>query len=453
MMSAPKVSVYIPSHNYGKFLEEAIESVLRQTVDDWELILIDDNSTDNTEKIMRLYKTDERIKLVKTDGIGLPAVCNLALKHASGEYIIRLDGDDIFDENILLVLGNYLDKHAECAMVFSDFFYVDEQGTIFSHERREQVFKRDNILDTPANGACCLIRTQVLRELGGYREDLGTQDGYDLWNKLLGNFKMANVNLPLFYYRRHTDNLTNSVNRIASARRQIKIDTIMSRIGMFKPISVIIPCREKYDFCPNLWARKLNGKRLLELNIEKCLASKLIQNIVVACDNPRVTETLAQYKDSRVRFFQRDPKSTIRSVSLSQTLEEVVKVIDPMGTGVSLVSYLQAPFVQLETLEEAIGTMIVNNADSAFGAVELKDPLYRRVSFGLIPINQPRGIQTDFETVYREANISMAVKNSNLKTGSVKGRFRVNFSVNPEECFYIDSDRNLKIAHIMSMEK
>ena len=452
-MPVPRISVYIPSHNYGQFLEEAIESVLRQTVDDWELILIDDNSTDNTKKIMALYKGDERITIIKTDGIGLPAVCNLALRHARGEYIIRLDGDDIFDDNILLVLGNYLDRHADCAMGFSDFFYVDEQGTIFSHERREQVFKRDNILDNPANGACCLIRTQILKELGGYREDLGAQDGYDLWNKLLGNFKVGNVNLPLFYYRRHANNSTNSVNRIVSARRQIKMDTIMKRIGMFKPISVIIPCREKYDFCPDLWSRKLNGKSLLERNVEKCLGSKLIQKIVVACDNPRVAETLAQYNDSRVKFFQREPKTTIRSVSLSQTLEEVVKVIDPMGMGVSLVSYPQAPFVQLETLEEAIGTMILNSADSAFGAVELKDPLYRRVSFGLIPINQPRGIQTDFETVYREANISMAVKNSNLKTGSVKGRFRVNFAVDPEECLFIDSERNLRIAQIMSSEK
>ena len=79
-MTDTRISVYIPSHNYGKYLGEAIESVLRQTVDDWELLVIDDGSTDNTQEVMNLYKSHPKIQLFQTNGIGLPAVCNLALK-------------------------------------------------------------------------------------------------------------------------------------------------------------------------------------------------------------------------------------------------------------------------------------------------------------------------------------------------------------------------------------
>ena len=83
-MSKPKITVYIASHNYGNFLADAIESVLRQTVDNWELLLIDDNSTDNTQEVINLYQGDTRVRQFKTEGIGLPAVCNIALRESSG---------------------------------------------------------------------------------------------------------------------------------------------------------------------------------------------------------------------------------------------------------------------------------------------------------------------------------------------------------------------------------
>ena len=100
MNKAPLITVYIASHNYGRYLSDAIESVLRQTVEDWELIIIDDGSTDETPQIVDRYSSHPRISVFCTDNIGLPSVCNLALENAKGKYIIRLDGDDIFDENI-----------------------------------------------------------------------------------------------------------------------------------------------------------------------------------------------------------------------------------------------------------------------------------------------------------------------------------------------------------------
>ena len=102
--------MYVVSRDYGRFLAEAIESVLRQHYDDWELLLIDDGSTDNTADVMQLYSGDPRVRVFATTGIGLPAVCNLALHEARGKYLIRLDGDDVLDENALFVLASYLER-------------------------------------------------------------------------------------------------------------------------------------------------------------------------------------------------------------------------------------------------------------------------------------------------------------------------------------------------------
>ena len=74
---------------------------------------------------MDLYRGHPRISLHRTEGIGLTAVCNFALEQAKGKYVIRLDGDDVFDENILLVLGNLLDRDPDLALVFPDYYLVD----------------------------------------------------------------------------------------------------------------------------------------------------------------------------------------------------------------------------------------------------------------------------------------------------------------------------------------
>jgi CMP-N-acetylneuraminic acid synthetase len=448
-MKKPLITVYIASHNYGKFLEAAIESVLRQTVDNWELLIFNDNSSDNTAEIMKFYSEDPRIRLFKTDGIGLPAICNLALKEAKGDFLIRLDGDDFFDDNILLVLSNYLSRHQDCAMVFPDYYLVDEFGRVFSHERRESLKDKNHLADIPAHGACSLIRKKVLQELGGYREDLGVQDGFDIWNKIIEKYKIANINLPLFYYRRHEENISNNEEHIFHARYQIKLDIIKDRIVDFQPVIALIPCRMRYDFIPNLWNCSINGKSLLERCISKCIDSPLFNHIVVAADTQEVHSTLKKFKDRRLQFFKRRTQDTVRSATLVPTLQEIIKKLDPNYEGISVISYFQAPLVQTQTLEEAIGTLILNNVSSSMGMEEIEGRLFRRSHHGMQPINQFPSLTTDFETIYREANTALALLNKNLKNGSMLGPQTIHFEVSNKEYFFINSEQNLKIAEIL----
>ena len=112
---------------------------------------------------------------------------------------------------------------------------MDEGGEILAHERRHKLAETNHKMQPPPNGACTLIRKSVLESVGGYREDLGAQDGFDLWAKIRDTHRAANVNLPLFYYRRHGQNLTNSTYRILAARRQIKKDAIGARAAAIPP--------------------------------------------------------------------------------------------------------------------------------------------------------------------------------------------------------------------------
>ena len=307
-------------------------------------------------------------------------------------------------------------------------------------------------MDTPANGACCLIRKSILEKVGGYREDLGAQDGYDLWNKLIGRYKFANVNIPLFYYRRHSQNLTNQSRHILLAKHQIKLENVMDKIDDYRPLTAVIPCRRNYDFCLDVWKQEIQGRSLLECSIEKCTKTSIFDHVVVASDNPEVQDTMSLFADTRLSFFQRKTEDTIRSRSLIPTLEGIVAPIDPNCKGVTVIAYLQAPFVTTTTLEESIYTLILNNSDCAIGVEELRQHLYKRTPHGLQPINPPKALSTDFDIVYRELNTSLSTKNANLLAGSLTGPSVVNFTVSSEECFFINSERLLNIARIMAKE-
>lgn len=449
-MTAPRFTIYAPSYNKGRFLAEAVESVLRQSVSDWELLLIDVGSTDTTAEVMRLYQGDERIRLFSMEKTPLPAVCNYALARSRGRYIMRLDGDDILEENILLVLGAYLDNHPEAALVFPDYYLINEIGDILSLEVRDRIYHGDHLMDQPPNGACTMIRSDVLRELEGYREDLGAQDGLDLWSKIRKTGHLAgNINLPLFYYRRHDANLTNNKAHILLSQRGIRSEHGLRALAAHRPLIAAIPCRRNYDFLPDLWSVRLNGKSLLQIKVEACLRVEQFDKIVVYCDNPDVEKELCGADDSRLEFFPRDPASTIRSVNLAMALRPLVAHHDPEFRGSTVINYIQTPFVSPGTLRDACFSLAANEADTSLGVDEVDQPLYKRTALGLTPLRTASIVRTSHETFYRETLSCLATRNRNLRDGALAGPRITSFVMTREEAFFIDSQRMLRIARLM----
>jgi glycosyltransferase involved in cell wall biosynthesis len=453
-MSNPKTTVYCISHDYGDFLEQAVESVLTQTTDDWELLLIDNASEDQTSSIIDYYRNDPRVRTFRLDEKGnLPSVCNFALEQAKGDYIMRLDADDFLDENILLILGNWLDRNPQNALVFPDYYLVTEAGEIFSHERREKITDKNHLLDMPANGACTLVRTELIRSHGGYREDLGAQDGLDLWTKIHDHRKFANVNLPLFYYRRHGRNLTGRASLIQNARRTIKLDTSKSKLDQFRPVNLVIPCRKNYDFMADAWNAPFREETLLKNCLRKFIQSSLIDHIIVTCDNEETKKTLAEFDDGRILFHHRRSDETYRSTPLAPSLANAIAKTDPEAKGIALVTYAQAPFVSIDTIEEALSTLVLNEVDSSMAVEMINDPIYKRDSHGLLRINQRGGFSSDFDQLYRETNCVIATRSRNLVKGSRLGSERALFLIPPEENFFINSQQKLEIAKIIERQR
>jgi CMP-N-acetylneuraminic acid synthetase len=197
---------------------------------------------------------------------------------------------------------------------------------------------------------------------------------------------------------------------------------------------------------------ELNGKSLLERKLELCLSSRLFDRVVVTSDTKAVIPTIESFSDDRLAFLQRDPAETLRSRSIVGTLSRVAQTFDPDLNGVTVLCYLPSPFVTLGSLEEAVCTLVFNDADSSVGVEEIKEPVFCRTPFGLKAVNSVNGFRNDFDFVYREANIALATRNKNLRLGSLVGPCPINFVVAHEESFFIDSEKKLKIAHILDAQ-
>ena len=187
------VTVYITNFNYGKFIKQAIESVLMQTEQSFELIIIDDGSTDNSKEIIEKYKDLKNIRIVYQKNKGLNVTNNIALRAARGKYIVRLDADDYFSPNALELLLEKLESDPMLGMVFPDYFLVDTQGEVLERQKRHDFDNEVKLFDQAAHGACTMIRVQFLREIGGYDESFSCQDGYELWVKFTSKFKVSNI--------------------------------------------------------------------------------------------------------------------------------------------------------------------------------------------------------------------------------------------------------------------
>ena len=192
------VTVYLVCHNYEEYVEESIESVLAQTYKNFELIIIDDGSTDNSKDIINRYVKYPNVRIIFQENKGLIATNNIAIRAANGKYVMRLDADDYLHESALLVLVSAIQESEDLALVFPDYYYIDKNSNVIGQERRHNFQSDVNLLDQPAHGACTLIRRKYLLEVGGYSGEFDCQDGWDVWLKLTEIYKVGNVNLPLF---------------------------------------------------------------------------------------------------------------------------------------------------------------------------------------------------------------------------------------------------------------
>ncbi|MBX9136403.1 MULTISPECIES: glycosyltransferase [unclassified Clostridium] len=206
-MNYPKVSIIMGIYNCEKYLEDSIRSVLNQTFSDWELIMCDDGSSDNTfkiaEKFAKIYPN--KIILLKNEkNMGLNYTLNKCLKEAKGEYIARQDGDDISFPERLEKQVCFLNENEEYALVGTQMVLFDNSGEWGRTKKIERPVNNDFIKTSPFSHATCIIRKDIFNEVEGYTENanLLRVEDYHLWFKIYSKgYKGYNIQECLYKMR------------------------------------------------------------------------------------------------------------------------------------------------------------------------------------------------------------------------------------------------------------
>jgi len=398
----PKVTVYTVSRDYARYLPQAVKSVINQTFRDWELIIINDGSTDDTEEVLRHFESDPRIRIVHQPPRGLPPSCNAAIALATGDYIVRLDADDYFDENALLILAGVLDSHPKVGLVYPDYFLISSDGEVLEHVRREKIGDDVGLLDLPAHGAGAMIRRHFFLEVGGYDESVDCQDGYDLWLKFIDRYQVRNVNLPLFYYRRHPVSLSANQERILRARRALKERCVRDRYGVNRPsILAVVPVRNSSPIGDGWALRPLAGIPLLQYTLDEIRACASLTKAIVITED----QAIAAFAQARGTEALMRPKEMARMNSpIEPTIMFALEAVAKTGFKPDIVCLLHAdtPLRRAYHVTEAVNTLLIFGPDSVISVCENTRLQYHHHLNGLEPMFQRRVLRFEREALYEE---------------------------------------------------
>jgi glycosyltransferase involved in cell wall biosynthesis len=404
----PLVSVYITNFNYGSYLNQCVDSVLKQTLQDFELIIIDDGSTDNSKQIIEQYRVLEGTTIIYQQNKGLNITNNVAMRVAKGKYLMRLDADDYLVPEALEKLSALLDANDELGLVFPDYFYVDADGNMTGEERRHNFEKEVSLYDQPAHGACTIIRLSFLKKIGGYNESFTCQDGYDLWLKFITNFSVSNINTPLFYYRRHGENLTTNEERILETRRAIK-ETFLNKEDLANSTIVVIPVRNTH-MKKKSWPlfKNAQGLTLLEQRVQEALAANSTRMVyIISEDAELINFGRTVYEESlKVKVIERSAQLAGPNQTLSATVAMAVDSAESSGLKFEniLTLTLDYPFTEASIIDDAVNTLHLFKSDSVLTVRPDNKAYYRHTGHGLSPIlDQEKFTRLEREALYRAA--------------------------------------------------
>jgi len=214
------ISVILPAYNASEFIAEAISSVIGQTHENWELIIIDDGSVDDTGSIVDSFlKSDNRIKYISKLNSGVSDSRNVGIKKAQGNFIAFLDADDVWlSDN----LKKKLEELDSCDVIYSECELIDEHSKLINKvltgseqpELIDLLLLKGNYITAPSGW---LIKKEVLTKIGEFDINLSNNADQDLWIRILSNgFKIKLIQDVLWKYRVHNKNMSGNISLLES---------------------------------------------------------------------------------------------------------------------------------------------------------------------------------------------------------------------------------------------
>lgn len=448
------ITVYITNYNYGKFIEKSIDSVLNQTIDNYELIIIDDGSVDNSKEILGKYQNYKNINIIFQKNIGLNASNNVALKICKGKYILRLDADDYLKEDALEKMSTVLENNSKIAMVFPDYYLINENSNLIGHFVRHDFEKEVNLYDQPAHGACTMIRVDVLKSIGGYDEEFNRQDGFDIWLKITRTQKVKNINEPLFYYRQHEDSLSKDEIEILKTRARIKEKQVKNLQLNEKKTIAVIPIRGKENGRP-IHFEELGDTKVIDWTILSALKSKNISDTIITTNDVDIKKYVSDKYGNKIKIYDRSEESyninESAELAVIETLEKYKKTsTNPEYTIVLFVNY---PFRSSLYLDKAINTMKLFDVD-VVDSIRLDNSLfYTHEGKGLKLLNKNQILKRERDEFYRRCggmhllNTQHFLKERNFFSGEIG-----HIIIDQRAAMGINSNLDLKIIKFLAKE-
>jgi glycosyltransferase involved in cell wall biosynthesis len=228
----PKVSVVIPAYNAMTYLPKTLDSVLQQTFTDFELLIVNDGSTDEIASWFTTVK-DDRVRLISQANQGLPGARNTGIKEAQGEYIAFLDADDLWAPTKLEQQVQCLDAKPEVGLVYAWTLLIDRHGnstgTVTAAQAEGNVWEKLLLGDVVGSGSAAMVRRSCFDRVGLFDRELTSIEDCDMWVRIAADYPFAVIKEVLVYYRQHSASMSRDYDKMAQNSR-LKIEKKFARV-------------------------------------------------------------------------------------------------------------------------------------------------------------------------------------------------------------------------------
>ena len=232
-----EVSIIIPAYNQDKFIKETLESVLSQTYKNFECIIIDDGSTDNTETVAKKYIDGDKIKYFYQENKGLAGARNTGLKLAKGKYIHFLDSDDLICNYFLEHMVEKFNQNKEVDILSCAWVLIDESGRKISSKigpAKSNNYLQDLILQNLFPVHAVMARRNVIDSVGMFNENLSALEDWDMWLRIaMKDYSFDKLDEVGVFYRRQKGSMTLDLSRMIK-NLELFLDNLCEKNPEFK---------------------------------------------------------------------------------------------------------------------------------------------------------------------------------------------------------------------------
>ncbi|MBW8002731.1 MAG: glycosyltransferase [Planctomycetes bacterium] len=251
----PKVSVVLPTYNHLKFLPKAIDSVLSQTYGDFELIIVNDGSTDGTAEYLDALE-DPRIRVIHQENKRLPEALNTGFRGAKGEYLTWISSDNYCVPIYLEAFVAALDANPDAGFAYSAYAVIDEDGQYKDNRERFDV-SLHNLFTHNAGTASFMYRRICQEKVGLYDPEVEGAEDWDMWLRIVEQFQTVYIPEVLYYYREHKESMTQKIpeeiHRAGQRVFQKALNRHNNKLDMMKLYPMISLCKDqkqaRFDAC------------------------------------------------------------------------------------------------------------------------------------------------------------------------------------------------------------